>query len=187
MQARLSGAAESDDEDAAAAAEDSDDEDIRTIDDLAASVGVQPDDDASSSSSAEAASSSASASAGAAEVSEDEAEKLARWQAMAANLGNVDQELKETVEAIEQALMKGTGASGGGDSAGSRRGLRRRVGRAHMPAVGQLTCAKRLGGSHANHQSGRVHCFIVPVQLQSHRLTQPRWLALACRRPAVAA
>lgn len=115
-QARLSGDLDSDDEDAAEDTDD-DDEDIRTIDDLAASVGVQPDDDTSSSSSA------AEASAGAAEVSEEEAEKLARWQDMAAKLGSMDQKINETVEAIEQALMQGSGGSGGASAGAGRLGF----------------------------------------------------------------
>ncbi|KAI7835685.1 hypothetical protein COHA_010424 [Chlorella ohadii] len=116
LQARLSGGLDSDDEDdAAGPAEDTDDdEDIRTIDDLAASVGVRPDDDVSSSasSSSSSSSSSAAASAGAAEVGEEEAEKLARWQDMAAKLGSMGEEIAETVEAIEQALLQGVGGSG---------------------------------------------------------------------------
>ena len=115
-QARLSGDLDSDDEEAAEDTDD-DDEDIRTIDDLAASVGVQPDDDTSSSSSA------AAAAAGAAEVSEEEAEKLARWQDMAAKLGSMDKKINETVEAIEQALMQGSGGSDGASAGAGRLGL----------------------------------------------------------------
>ncbi len=82
-------------------------------------MGVRPDDDVSSSasSSSSSSSSSAAASAGAAEVGEEEAEKLARWQDMAAKLGSMDEEIAETVEAIEQALLQGVGGSGN-DSTG---------------------------------------------------------------------